>query len=96
MADCLNNEEQITSNLDSTNKDNLTSDLSIGNAITSEMNVASEITSNTSGGETVMSSLTEEEQINSQLDLPVTHTYRGAETDNIVVSVDNNAYTISA
>lgn len=96
MADCLNNEEQITSNLDSTNQDSLNSELSAGNAITSEINIASELTSNTSSGEMVESSLIGEEQLASQLDLPVTHTYRGAETDNIVVSVDNNSYTISA
>lgn len=96
MADCLNNEEQVTSNLDSKNQDSLNSNLDTGNAITSDIASDGVLVSNTNSGESVSSVLESGEALASQLDLPVTHTYRGAETDNIVVSVDNNAYTISA
>ena len=96
MADCLNNEEQVTSNLDSKNQDSLNSNLDTGNAITSDIVSDGVLVSNTNSGESVSSVLELGEALTSQLDLPVTHTYRGAETDNIVVSVDNNAYTISA
>lgn len=96
MADCLNNEEQVTSNLDSKNQDSLNSNLDTGNAITSDIVSDGVLVSNTNSGESVSSVLESGEALASQLDLPVTHTYRGAETDNIVVSVDNNAYTISA
>lgn len=96
MADCLNNEEQVTSNLDSKNQDSLNSNLDTGNAITSDIVSDGVLVSNTNSGESVSSVLESGEALASQLDLPVTHTYRGEETDNIVVSVDNNAYTISA
>ena len=96
MADCLNNESQVTSNLDSVNQDSLTSSLDTVNAITSDVGANDVMVSNAGSDGAIQSSLDEAIPLESPLDLPYARTYSGAETDNIIVSVDNNAYTISA
>ena len=96
MADCLNNEEQINSNLSESNVDALTSNLDGVSSVTSEMGVESSISSTMSLMNATTSNLGSEEPLNSELDLPTTYTYRGSETDNIVVTVDNKGFIISA
>ena len=96
MADCLNNEEQVSSSLESANQDNLNSNLDADNAISSNISSDAIMVSNADAGETISSTLADEDTLESPLDLPVAHTYGGAETDNIVVTVNNNTYRISA
>lgn len=96
MADCLNNEQQINSNLSESNVDTLTSNLDGASSVTSEMGVESSISSTMSSTDTTTSNLGSEEPLNSELDLPTTYTYKGSETDNIIVEVDNKGFIISA
>lgn len=96
MADCLNNEEQINSNLSESNVDTLTSNLDGASSVTSEMSGESLISSTMASTDATTSNLGSEEPLNSELDLPTTYTYRGSETDNIVVTVDNRGFIISA
>lgn len=96
MADCLNNEQQINSNLSESNVDALTSSLDGASSVTSEMSGESSVSSTMSSTDATTSNLGSEEPLNSELDLPTTYTYRGSETDNIVVTVDNRGFIISA
>lgn len=96
MADCLNNEEQINSNLSESNVDALTSNLDGVSSVTSEMSGESSISSTMYSANVTTSNLGSEEPLNSELDLPTTYTYKGSETDNIVVTVDNKGFIISA
>ena len=96
MADCLNNEEQINSNLSESNVDALTSNLDGASSVTSEMGGESSISSTMYSADATTSNLGSEEPIDSKLDLPTTYTYKGSETDNIVVTVDNKGFIISA
>lgn len=96
MADCLNNEEQINSNLSESNIDALTSNLDGASSVTSEMGVESSISSTMYSSDATTSNLASDDPIDSKLDLPTTYTYKGSETDNIVVTVDNKGFIISA
>lgn len=96
MADCLNNEEAINSQLSSTNTDTVSSNLDVDNGVSSELVGSNDMTSNIEGEETTTALLNEEEPLDSVLDQPTTSKYNGGETDNIVVSVDNSTHTITA
>lgn len=96
MADCLNNEQQINSNLSESNVDALTSNLNETSSVTSEMSGESSISSTMYSANATTSNLCSEEPLNSELDLPTIYTYKGSETDNIIVTVDNKGFIISA
>lgn len=96
MADCLNNEEQIKSNLSESNIDALTSTLDGGSSVSSEMATGSSVTSTMHSAYDVTSNLGSEEPIDSKLDLPTTYTYSGSDGDNITVTVDNKGFIIYA
>lgn len=93
MADCLNNEQQIKSNL---NSDSLTTNLDGTNNVSSEMGGENLLYSTMNLTDKTTSNLGAEEPIKSQLDLPTTNDYIGLETDNIVVTVDKERLTIEA
>ena len=90
MADCLNNEQQINSNLSESNIDALTSNLDGGNLVTSEISENSSIKSSINSINETSSNLGAEEPLGSELDLPITERYTGSEGDNINVTVDKN------
>ena len=96
MADCLNNEQQINSNLSESNVDALTSNLDGASSVTSEMATGSSVSSTMYSADATTSNLSSDDPIDSKLDLPTTYTYKGSETDNIVVTVDNKGFIISA
>lgn len=96
MADCLNNEEQINSNLSESNVDSLTSNLDGGSSVSSEMATESSVTSTMYSADATTSNLASDDPIDSKLDLPTTYTYSGSDGDNISVTVDNKGFIISA
>lgn len=96
MADCLNNEEALNSQLSSTNTDAVNSTLDGISDMSSELAGLNALTSDIQGEETTTALLNEEEPLDSVLDQPTTTKYNGGETDNIVVSVNNSTHTITA
>lgn len=99
---CLNNEDELKSslsineNIDSSlNVDDLHSELGENSQISSVLAIDS-LNSEVESESSTESELTEEEQVNSELDLPTVVKYKGKETKDIIVNVDNQEKTISA
>ena len=99
---CLNNEDELKSslsvndNIDSSlNVDDLHSELGENSQISSVLAIDS-LNSEIESESSTESELTEEEQVNSELDLPTVVKYKGKETKDIIVNVDNQEKTISA
>lgn len=99
---CLNSEDVLKSslsvneNIDSSlNVDDLHSELGEKSQISSVLAIDS-LKSEVESENATDSRLEVEEQVNSQLDLPTVVRYKGQETKDIIVSVDNDKNTISA
>ena len=99
---CLNSEDALESslsvneNIDSSlNVDNLHSELGENSQISSVLAIDS-LNSEVESENATDSILEVEEQVNSELDLPTVATYKGKETKDIIVEVDNIDRTISA
>jgi hypothetical protein len=98
MSDCLKNEDTLVSDLVSSNVDSLTGTLDSGDSIGSEMSVYDTMASSIADGDSTTSNLSDVEPLTSELGVGGGGgtKYAGQETDNIVVTVDNNVNTISA
>lgn len=99
---CLNSEDVLESslsgneNMDSSlNVDDLYSELG-GNSQISSLLAINSLNSEIDSQNSTDSLLEGEEQVNSELDLPTVVKYKGKETKDIVVAVDNQEKTISA
>ena len=96
MADCLNNEEQVNSNLSCENIDSLNSVLDVDSSVLSDMSLVDSLSGETKSMQNTTSNLSPEGDVESKLDLPTTFTYSGSSSETILVSVDNDNHTISA
>ena len=98
MSDCLQNEDSIVSDLSSSNADTLTGTLDSGNNVNSEISIVDAMVSSISDGDSTDSNLGDNGSLYSELGSGSGGgvKYTGQETDNIVITVDNNVYTISA
>lgn len=99
---CLNSEDELKSSLtenqdidSSLNVDDLQSELGENSQISSILAIDS-LDSEIGKIDTTESNIGEEEQVDSELDLPTVVKYKGEETKDIIVDVDNNNHTISA
>lgn len=99
---CLNNEDELKSslsvneNIDSSlNVDDLQSEIGENSQISSVLAIDT-LDSEIESDSTTDSELEEEEQVDSELDLPTVVKYKGKNTPDIIVNVDNNEKTISA
>ena len=98
MSDCLQNEDSIVSDLSSSNTDSLTGTLDSGDNINSDISISDAMVSSISDGDSTDSNLGDDGSLYSELVIGGGGgvKYTGQETDNIVITVDNNVYTISA
>lgn len=98
MSDCLQNEDSIVSDLSSSNADSLTGTLDSGDNINSDISIGDAMVSSISDGDSTDSNLGDDGSLYSELVIGGGGgvKYTGQETDSIVVTVDNNVYTISA
>ncbi len=98
MSDCLQNEDSIVSDLSSSNADSLTGTLDSGDNIDSDISIGDAMVSSISDGDSTDSNLGDDGSLYSELVIGGGGgvKYTGQETDNIVITVDNNVYTISA
>ena len=99
---CLNSEDELKSSLtenqdidSSLNVDDLQSELGETSQISSILAIDS-LDSEIGQIDATESKIGEEEQIESELDLPTVVKYKGKNTPDIVVNVDNNKHEISA
>lgn len=99
---CLNSEDELKSSLtenqdidSSLNVDDLQSELGETSQISSILAIDS-LDSEIGQIDATESKIGEEEQIESELDLPTVVKYKGKNTPDIIVNVDNNEKTISA
>lgn len=99
---CLNSEDEIQSsltdnqNIDSSlNVDDLQSNLDEASQISSVLAIDS-LNSEIESIDATESKIEEEVQVNSELDLPTVVKYKGGETKDIIVNVDNSTQTITA
>ena len=99
---CLNSEDELKSSLtenqdidSSLNVDDLQSELGETSQISSILAIDS-LDSEIGQIDATESKIGEEEQIESELDLPTVVRYKGKNTPDIIVNVDNNEKTISA
>lgn len=98
MSDCLQNEDSIVSDLSLSNSDALTGILDSGNNVNSEIFIEETMVSSVSDGYSTDSNLGDDGSLYSELGSGSGGgvKYTGQETDSIIVTVDNNVYTISA
>lgn len=98
MSDCLQNEDSIVSDLSSSNADSLTGTLDSGDNINSDISIGDAMVSSISDGDSTDSNLGDDGSLYSELVIGGGGgvKYTGQETDSVVVTVDNNVYTISA
>lgn len=99
---CLNSEDELKSslsvneNIDSSlNVDDLQSEIGENSQISSVLAIDT-LDSEIESDSTTDSELEEEGQVDSELDLPTVVKYKGKETTDIIVDVNNNNHTISA
>ena len=95
MSDCLNNEEQISSQLNGA-KDSINNTLNVDETVTSSLETTDSITSNLSTTDNTTSQMNNEDPLDSVLDQPTVYKYVGGKTDNIIVEVDNTGRIIYA
>lgn len=98
MSDCLQNEDSIVSDLSLSNTDSLTGTLDSGDNINSDVSIGDAMVSSISDGDSTDSNLGDDGSLYSELVIGGGGgvKYTGQETDSVVVTVDNNVYTISA